>query len=87
MKPDDDTIALVSGEELAQQLGYSLCTIHRWVAAGKFPKPIYLMDGSPARWRVSAIAAYLNKRRLARRVKPKPRGMLKQVAPRERAEA
>lgn len=62
---------------VAQRLGISGWTLTRWVRLGQFPRPIYLTSGSPAVWRVRDIEAFLEKRRVARRAKPVPRGALK----------
>jgi predicted DNA-binding transcriptional regulator AlpA len=68
---------LVRKAELAKQLGYSTYTIDRWVRQGKFPRPIFITDGSPAQWQPSTIAAWLAKRAAARRKNPGWRGRAK----------
>ncbi len=86
-KPTNDDVVLLRKAEVARRLGVTVWTIDRWAKSGLFPKPIYLMPGSPARWRFRDIEAFIDKRKMARRVKPSPRGMLKQGAPRVRVEA
>lgn len=74
---DPDEITLLRKAQVARQLGVSICTINRWLKANQFVKPVYLQPGSPARWRASDIAAFIEKRRASRRPRPKPRGMLR----------
>jgi predicted DNA-binding transcriptional regulator AlpA len=65
---------------VAQRLGTTIWTLDRWVKAGKFPPPLFMQDGTPAVWRLRDIEAFLDKRRRSRRVRPEPRGSLKQFA-------
>lgn len=58
-------------------LGLAEWTISRWVRAGKFPKPVYLTEHSPATWRLSTVEAFIAKRSVARRKPPTPRGALR----------
>ncbi len=76
----NDHLTLLRKAEVARCLGVSTWTLDRWVKVGKFPPPIYLTAGSPAAWRVSDLDAFLQKRRVARRIPPKVRGMLKRMA-------
>ena len=64
--------------EVARRLRISVYSLDRWVKDHKFPPPIYLQPGSPATWRARDVEAFIEKRRVARRVQPKVRGMLKQ---------
>ena len=78
MPNQGDVITLLSRGEICKRLGISVWTLNRWIARRAFPQPVYLQPGSPARWRVRDIEAYIDRRQRARRVKPEPRGMLKQ---------
>jgi predicted DNA-binding transcriptional regulator AlpA len=60
-------IKLLRKAELAEQLGVSTWTLDRWVARGKFPRPIYATDYSPAQWRLRDIEQWLQKRSVKRR--------------------
>ena len=64
-------------KEVARLLGVAEWTVSRWVKRGKFPRPVYLTEHSPATWRTSTIEAFLAKRSVARRVKPTLRGALR----------
>jgi len=77
---------LLRKAEVAEKLGTSTWTIDRWVRAGAFPGPIYLMPGSPAQWRLRDIDAFIEKRKLARRMRRKPRGAVAQVCALARSE-
>ena len=79
-KSENDAIALLVREEVCKLLGVSVWTLRRWLAQHSFPPPIYLTPGSHARWRLKTIEAFVEKRARARRVKPTPRGRLKQNA-------
>ena len=70
---------LLRKAEVAARLGVSVDTINRWMRADLFVRPIYLTPESPARWRASDIANWIEKKRASRRPRPKPRGMLKKV--------
>jgi predicted DNA-binding transcriptional regulator AlpA len=72
----DNNIRLIRKAELAAELGVAIWTIDRWVRAGTFPKPIYLTDGAPARWRMRDVEAFLAKRQVSRRRVPAHRGAL-----------
>jgi predicted DNA-binding transcriptional regulator AlpA len=71
------TLAVVRKKEAAKLLATSIWSLDRWVKRGQFPPPLFLTPGSPAVWRVRDIAAFLEKRRRARRQRRAPRGMLK----------
>jgi predicted DNA-binding transcriptional regulator AlpA len=71
-------LQLIRKRPLCEQLVISTWTLDRWIAAGKFPKPIYPIDGSPAHWRVRDVDLWLQKRQASRRQRPTPRGELKQ---------
>jgi predicted DNA-binding transcriptional regulator AlpA len=71
-------LTLIRKAPLARELGVSTYTIERWVKQGLFPKPIHVMDGSPATWRLRDVEAWLEKRRGRRRQPPPRRGNLKQ---------
>jgi predicted DNA-binding transcriptional regulator AlpA len=58
---------LIRKGPLARKVNRSTYTLDRWVKQGKFPKPIFLTDGSPAEWRVRDVEAWLAKRSVARR--------------------
>jgi predicted DNA-binding transcriptional regulator AlpA len=73
---DQDDVRLLRKAQVARRLGVSVWTIDRLCKTGKFPKPIYLIPGSPDRWRVQGVDAFVEKQRSARRVKPKSRGKL-----------
>ena len=79
-KAEPDMIALLRRAAVCEKLGISSWTLGRWVRAGKFPRPIFLQVGSPAKWRASDVAAWIDKRQRSRRVRPAPRGRLKQFA-------
>lgn len=78
-KPPQQAI-LLRKVEAAQRLGCSVWSIDRWIREGLFPKPIYLMPGSPARWLARDIDAWVDKRKLTRRPRPEVRGVVKQFA-------
>jgi predicted DNA-binding transcriptional regulator AlpA len=65
-------LRLLLKSELSRQLGVSTFTLDRWVKAGKFPRPIFVTDHAPARWRLRDIETWLMKRQIARH-KPRPR--------------
>jgi predicted DNA-binding transcriptional regulator AlpA len=71
-------LTLVRKAELARQLGCSTWTLDRWCKQGKFPRPIYVTDNSPATWRVRDIELWLQQRQVKRRKRPTVRGRLKQ---------
>jgi predicted DNA-binding transcriptional regulator AlpA len=68
---------LLRKAEVAEKLNVSVWTLDRWLKAGTFPAPIYLMPESPAQWRLRDIEAFIEKRKLARRMKRKPRGAVR----------
>ena len=49
-------VRLLSAEDLARELGFSLRTIRRLDAAGKVPRPVKI--GRAARWRRAEIRAW-----------------------------
>jgi predicted DNA-binding transcriptional regulator AlpA len=63
---------------VAQLMNTTIWTIDRWVRCGQFPKPFFMVPGSPAVWRRSDLDAHIEKRRASRRPKPPIRGNLKQ---------
>ena len=71
-------IRLISFAEACEILGVCKWTLDRWVTRGLFPQPIHLTPTSPRMFRVRDIAAHLDKRRRGRRVKPEPRGAVRQ---------
>ena len=66
--------------EVAQRLGCSTWSVDRWVRIGLFPKPIFLTPNAPARWKVSDIDAWVDKRKVSRHPRRKVRGVLRQFA-------
>jgi predicted DNA-binding transcriptional regulator AlpA len=64
--------------EVAAQLSVHPSTVTRWLKNKKFPPPVFLQEGSPARWRSSDIDAFIEKRRASRKPKPKLRGALRE---------
>jgi predicted DNA-binding transcriptional regulator AlpA len=64
---ESSPIKLIRKAALAEELGSSVWTLDRWVASGRFPKPVYPTDNSPAMWRVRDVEAWLSKRAVARR--------------------
>jgi predicted DNA-binding transcriptional regulator AlpA len=77
---DELDITLISLRTLAKQIDYAEETIDDWVRRGRFPKPIVAMPGSPRRWRVRDIQAWIEQRKRARHTKPAPRGKLRRGA-------
>jgi predicted DNA-binding transcriptional regulator AlpA len=72
-----DDIKLIRFTEVAEALGVSTWTLGRWIRRGEFPPPLYLTTASgPGVFRIKDIASFLDKRRRARRVKPRARGMM-----------
>jgi len=47
--------------QLAEKFSVSRATIWRWVANGKFPKPVKLSEGC-TRWRLSDVEAFETER-------------------------
>jgi predicted DNA-binding transcriptional regulator AlpA len=64
-------LRLLLKSDLSRELGVSIWTIDRWVKAGRFPKPIFVSEAAPARWRLRDVEAWLAKRQVARH-KPRP---------------
>jgi predicted DNA-binding transcriptional regulator AlpA len=83
----DDSITLLRKGDIARRLGVTIWTLDRWVRANQFPKPIYLQPGSPARWRARDIEAFIEKRRVTRRPRPKLRGAALKHGSRDEARA
>ena len=75
-------IDLIKKRDLAKRLAVSPWTIDEWVRKGKFPPPIYVMPGAPARWRVKDVEAWLAKCRRSR-AKQTPRGMFRKAQAKE----
>jgi excisionase family DNA binding protein len=75
---DGQWLTLLRKAEVAMRLGVHTSTIDRWIAKGKFPAPIFLQPGSPAKWRESDVSAFIEKRRASRRPKPNLRGALRE---------
>jgi predicted DNA-binding transcriptional regulator AlpA len=63
---------------VARLMNTTIWTVDRWVRRGLFPRPFFMVPGSPAVWRVRDIEAHIEKRRTSRRPKPPIRGKLKQ---------
>jgi predicted DNA-binding transcriptional regulator AlpA len=63
---------LIRKVEVARMLGCSVYTVDRWVKEGNFPKPIFVSDRAPARWRLRDVEAWLEKARVRRRTKSFP---------------
>lgn len=51
---------LIRVKELAQNLSVSKATVWRWVALGKFPKPLRIGAGTTV-WRVEDVDAFVAK--------------------------
>jgi predicted DNA-binding transcriptional regulator AlpA len=75
----DQSSTLARLAVVAARLDVHPSTVVRWVSENKFPPPIYLQPGSPARWRVRDVEAFIEKRRASRRPRPKLRGALREV--------
>jgi predicted DNA-binding transcriptional regulator AlpA len=68
--------------EVCTLLGVSIYTLARWIKRGLFPSPTFHTPTSNVGvWRRTVVEAHLEKRRRARRVKPTPRGMLRNRKP------
>jgi predicted DNA-binding transcriptional regulator AlpA len=67
MEDRSSSIKLIKKATLAKELGVSTWTLDRWCQARRFPQPLYVSDGAPARWRVADVEAWLAKRSVARR--------------------
>lgn len=72
-----DSIRLLSLGEVSHAIGFSSWTIDAWTRASKFPRPLVASPGSPRRWRLRDVEAWIEARRRARNTTPKPRGGLK----------
>jgi predicted DNA-binding transcriptional regulator AlpA len=73
------SIAVLRRVDVCEALGVSTWTLDRWVRQGLFPSPIFLTPASNVgMWRLRDVESFLEKRRRARRVKPKPRGIFRQ---------
>jgi predicted DNA-binding transcriptional regulator AlpA len=71
-------IGLANINHLARELGVSPRTIRRWIAAGRFPRPIFVSAGAPARWRIAQIEDWLGRLQVRRRRRPDYQGVLKE---------
>jgi predicted DNA-binding transcriptional regulator AlpA len=72
-------ITVLRKAAVCEALAISPWTLDRWIRRGLFPSPTFLTPTSNvAVWRLSEIAAFLDKRRRARRVK-QLRGAMKKV--------
>ena len=49
---------LLTVRQVADQIGFTRQTIHKWVRAGQFPPPLYISTRSP-RWRPADIEAWI----------------------------
>ena len=73
-----EQITVLRRTDVCAALGVSPWTLDRWIRAGEFPSPIYLTPTSNVgAWRLRDVENFLEKRRRARRVKPKPRGLFR----------
>jgi predicted DNA-binding transcriptional regulator AlpA len=79
-KADPDRLRLLRRTDVCEMLGISSWTLGRWIRRSIFPKPLYITNDSPARWRSIDIENWLAKKAHSRRVRPEPRGSLKQYA-------
>lgn len=82
VRPQQDPIAearLLRKREVSELLGVSDWTLGQWVRRNKFPKPIFISQGSPARWRLTEIQRWIDARARKRR-RPIRRGRLKRGA-------
>ena len=66
------SITLLRKVAVASMLGVSTWSIDRWVKAGTFPKPLFISDFAPARWRLRDVELWLEKQRVRRRTKSFP---------------
>lgn len=84
LKLEEPTAAvkLVRKRQVAELLGCSTWTIDQWTRRGKFPAPIFISDGAPARWRLGEIKRWLEGRERRRR-RVIPRGRLRRGAAHE----
>ena len=73
-----EDLALARKAQVARVLKVGTWTIDRWIKNGQFPRPLYLTPGSPARWRLTDIDAWLETRKRARGRKPILRGIIRQ---------
>jgi predicted DNA-binding transcriptional regulator AlpA len=70
-------IGLANINQLARELAVSPRTIRRWISEGRFPRPILVSPGGPARWRVGQIEDWLDRQQVRRRRRPAYQGVLK----------
>jgi predicted DNA-binding transcriptional regulator AlpA len=76
LPPHAATIAVLRKSQVCAALAVSTWTLDRWIRQGLFPPPLFLTPSSNVGvWKLGVVADFLEKRRRARRVKPKPKGM------------
>jgi hypothetical protein len=72
------TITVLHKRDVCEALKVSQWTLDRWIRQGSFAPPTFLTPTSNVgTWTLRYVEAFLEKRRRARRVKPKPRGLFK----------
>jgi predicted DNA-binding transcriptional regulator AlpA len=62
-----DEVTMVRKAEVIELLGISEWTLAEWVEKQNFPKPIFINDGAPARWRLAQVKRWLDSRERRRR--------------------
>ncbi len=68
-------VTLMRKAELLALLGVGEWTLRNWIEQQGFPQPVYIKNGSPARWRASQVRRWLDARERRRR-RPIKRGKL-----------
>lgn len=83
-----ENITVLRKREVCEALKVSSWTLDRWIRQGLFQPPTFLTPTSNVGiWTLRYVEDFLAKRRRARRVKPKPRGMMKRRQQREARDA
>jgi predicted DNA-binding transcriptional regulator AlpA len=72
-------VRLLRAAEVCKLLGIGTWTLRQWSRSAKFPQPIYISDGAPARWRLDQVERWLDSRARKRR-RPIRRGRLRRGA-------
>ena len=70
-------VRLLRKAQVCDLLGVSSWTIDHWIQQGRFPKPIFITPGSPARFRLIEVQRFIDASARKRR-KPIRRGKLRQ---------
>ena len=53
-------LQLLTADAVAERIGFSRMTLHRWVKRGLFPAPIYCAPRVP-RWRADEIESWIER--------------------------